>query len=68
MKDQYDAHSLSGKPPENWHRLEDHLKNVAEIARTFANDFTRATGPIWRGCGMIWGECSLSMTWKIVNK
>ena len=33
------AHSVDGKPPEEWHRLEDHLKNVAEMARKFAEDF-----------------------------
>jgi HD superfamily phosphohydrolase YqeK len=35
----YYAHSVEGSPPEGWHRLEDHLKNVAEMARRFANDF-----------------------------
>ena len=39
MKDQYYAHSLDKKPPEDWHRLDDHLKNVAEKARIFANAF-----------------------------
>ncbi len=40
MEDQeYYAHSLEGKPLENWHRLEDHLKAVAELARRFADDF-----------------------------
>jgi hypothetical protein len=35
----YYAHSQEGKPTEDWHRLEDHLKNVAEMAREFAKDF-----------------------------
>jgi len=40
MKDQeYYAHSREGKPPEEWHRLEDHLRKVAEMARRFADDF-----------------------------
>ena len=39
MKDQYYAHSLEGKPSEDWHPLEDHLKAVAEMARKFADDF-----------------------------
>ena len=39
MKDEFYAHSREGKPPEHWHRLEDHLNEVAEMARTFANDF-----------------------------
>ncbi|MGZ3591355.1 MAG: hypothetical protein ACXU99_11930 [Thermodesulfobacteriota bacterium] len=39
MKDEYYAHSYAGKPKEEWHRFEDHLKAVAEMARRFANDF-----------------------------
>ena len=39
MEKEYYAHSIEGKPPEDWHRLEDHLKKVAEMARAFANDF-----------------------------
>ena len=33
MKDEYYAHSLEGKLPEDRHRLEDHLKRVVETAR-----------------------------------
>jgi CRISPR-associated endonuclease/helicase Cas3 len=36
---EYYAHSRKGKPPEDWHRLEDHLRAVAEMAREFAEDF-----------------------------
>jgi HD superfamily phosphodiesterase len=40
LKDKkYYAHSVEGSPPEGWHRLEDHLKNVAEMAQEFASDF-----------------------------
>lgn len=39
MRDKYYAHSRNGKPPEEWHRLEDRLNKAAEIARSFANDF-----------------------------
>ena len=40
MKEQeYHAHSWEGKPSEDWHRLEDHLKEVAELTGSFANDF-----------------------------
>lgn len=39
MEDEYYAHSRSGKPPEEWHRLEDHLNNVAKMARAFADNF-----------------------------
>lgn len=40
MKNEFYAHSREGKPSEEWHRLEYHLKKVAEMARTFANDFS----------------------------
>ena len=39
MKHEFYAHSRNGKPPEEWHRLEDHLKKVAEMARKFGNEF-----------------------------
>jgi len=39
MSDAYYAHSLPGKPPSEWQLLEDHLKNVAELARSFAEPF-----------------------------
>jgi len=39
MKDEYYAHSSEGIPPKHRHRLEDHLKEVAKMVRTFANDF-----------------------------
>jgi len=49
MKDkEYYAHSREGKPPKDWHRLEDHLKAVAEMARSFANDFGAGDWGIWR--------------------
>ena len=38
MNDEFYAHSRDGKPREEWHRLEDHLTRVAEIARNFADD------------------------------
>lgn len=31
------AHSLPGKPRSEWHKLEDHLKSTAELARKFAD-------------------------------
>ena len=36
------AHSIEGKPVDDWHRLEEHLKNAAELAASFAAEF---------GCG-----------------
>jgi hypothetical protein len=47
MKDEFYAHSREGKPPEDWHRLEDHLKAVADMARSFADGFNAGDwGPI----------------------
>lgn len=39
----YYAHSLEGEPPEKWQPLEEHLKNVAEMAAEFANFFGAKT-------------------------
>ncbi len=39
MTQKYYAHSLGGKPPDKWQPLEEHLKNVAEMARLFADAF-----------------------------
>jgi len=39
MTQQYYAHSLDGKPLSDWQPLEEHLKNVAEIATDFAKVF-----------------------------
>ncbi len=39
MKAQFYAHSLEGVPPEKWQKLEEHLKNVAEMAAEFARPF-----------------------------
>jgi len=33
------AHSLPGQPPEKWQKLEDHLRNTANLARKFAEPF-----------------------------
>lgn len=39
MTQRYYAHSLPEKSEDRWHLLEDHLKEVAETAREFANSF-----------------------------
>ena len=39
MAGKYYAHSLPGRPEKEWQRLETHLKNVAEMARGFAEVF-----------------------------
>ncbi len=33
------AHTLPGQPPERWQPLEEHLENVARLARSFAEPF-----------------------------
>ena len=33
------AHSIKGKPVEEWHLLEDHLFRTAELARKFGDEF-----------------------------
>jgi hypothetical protein len=33
------AHSVEGKPTHKWHLLEEHLKNTAELAKSFADVF-----------------------------
>ena len=35
----YYAHTKEGQPPVEWQPLEDHLKRVAELARSFADEF-----------------------------
>jgi len=39
MAKKYYAHTKKGRPPEEWQELEVHLKNVAEVARSFAEVF-----------------------------
>lgn len=39
MDKKYYAHTLDRKPPSDWQPLEEHLKNVAEMARLFAKAF-----------------------------
>ena len=50
MTKKYYAHSLEGKPPSEWQPLEEHLKNVAEMAAEFADHFNaQAWGSILGG-------------------
>ncbi len=39
MKTKQFAHSLEGRPVDEWHSLDEHLKNTAELAKSFANAF-----------------------------
>lgn len=52
----YYAHSIKGRPFDEWHLLEDHLKGTAELAKSFAEEF---------GCGE-WGY--LAGLWHDLGK
>ncbi|ODS34047.1 MAG: CRISPR-associated helicase [Candidatus Scalindua rubra] len=39
LKEKYFAHSLEGRPVDEWHVLEDHFKCTAELAKSFADTF-----------------------------
>ena len=52
-RDEYYAHSKEGKPREEWHWLEDHLKKVAEMARDFASDFSADE---WKYLAGLWHD------------
>ncbi len=39
MIQKYFAHSVDGRPTDEWQPLDEHLLNVAEFARTFADEF-----------------------------
>jgi len=49
MPDNYYGHSLSGMPPSDWQPLDDHLRNVAELARSFAESFGAGEWAFWAG-------------------
>ena len=39
MNKDFYAHSLEGRPQAEWQKLKDHLRNVAKLARQFAEPF-----------------------------
>ncbi|MEK7449695.1 MAG: hypothetical protein AAB019_09465 [Planctomycetota bacterium] len=39
MQLEYYAHSKDDKPTKEWQKLDEHLKNVAELAKQFAEPF-----------------------------
>jgi CRISPR-associated endonuclease/helicase Cas3 len=55
MTHQYYAHTLEGKPPSEWQPLEEHLQNVANLARGFAAHFGSGDlaylGGLWHDLG-----------------
>jgi len=53
MTKKYYAHSLEGRPPEEWQPLDEHLNNVAEMARDFAKPFG---GEHWAYLAGLWHD------------
>ena len=53
MDNQYFAHSLDGKPVEEWQPLDEHLKNVAVLAAEFAKPFG---GEEWARLAGLWHD------------
>lgn len=39
MSLEFYAHSIDGKPVDDWYRIEEHLKGTAELATSFAAEF-----------------------------
>lgn len=39
MSKKFYAHSVEGKPVDEWHTLDEHLKGTAELSSTFAAEF-----------------------------
>jgi len=56
MTKKYYAHSLPGRPPEEWQPLEEHLINVAELAKSFAESFGAGD---WTYLAGLWYEIKL---------
>ncbi len=53
MVDSFYAHSLPGRPVKEWQPLEEHLKNVAELAADFARPFG---GEKWAYLAGLWHD------------
>ncbi len=53
MSVEYFAHSLEGRPTEEWQKLDVHLKNVADLARQFAEPFG---GGAWAELEGLWHD------------
>ena len=49
IDNKYYAHTKEGRPPEEWQPLDEHLKNVAEMARSFADNFGAGDLAYWTG-------------------
>jgi len=54
MTKKYYAHSKENQHPINWQPLDEHLKNVAEMADPLLKLLALGIGDILRACGMLW--------------
>ena len=50
---EYYAHSVEGKPTSEWHGLHDHLLNVANLAKQFAEAFNAGD---WAYLAELWHD------------
>jgi CRISPR-associated endonuclease/helicase Cas3 len=53
LKKRYFAHSLEGRPEDEWHSLDEHLKSTAELAKSFADVFGSGE---WAYLAGLWHE------------
>jgi CRISPR-associated endonuclease/helicase Cas3 len=60
MRAAFYAHSLAGRPPEDWEPLEDHLRQVADLGGKFASSFGATDwgniAGLWHDLGKYSGE------------
>jgi hypothetical protein len=59
---EYCAHSKEGCVPQGWQPLDERLKNVAEMARSFADSFGAGGWGYLAGLWYDLGKCSVSST------
>ena len=53
MRQDFFAHTLKGRPPQEWHRLEEHLRDTARLAGGFAAAFGAAE---WGRLAGLWHD------------
>lgn len=51
--ERYYVHSLEGRPCDEWQLIEDHLKQVADMAKYFAKDFSAGE---WAYLAWLWHD------------
>ena len=58
---EYYAHSVEGKPTSEWHRLHDHLLNVATLGKQFAGAFNSGD---WAYLAGLWHDLGVNSIHK----